>query len=204
VSACQNDASYVNFFGTSAATPHAAGVAALLLQANGALTPTQIYGALRATAAPMGGSTPNYESGYGFIQADAALAALPPGEPSITVSPATVALGGSATLSWSAVNVGSCTASGSWSSSKAPSGTVRVTPATTGTDTYTLSCSNAHGSAQHSATLTVTAGGGGGGGGSLDALTLLVLGTLAARAIAVRTNKAVRVRDLIYGAMRAR
>ena len=33
VTACQNDATYLNFFGTSAATPHAAAVAALARQA---------------------------------------------------------------------------------------------------------------------------------------------------------------------------
>ena len=203
VANCQNDATYLNFFGTSAATPHAAGVAALLRQANAALKPTQIYAAMQATASPMGGSTPNYESGYGFIQAEAALDSLSPGEPSIAVSPAAIALGSSATLSWSAVNVSGCTASGSWSSARAPSGTMMLTPTTTGTNTYTLSCSNAHGSAQRSATLTVAAAGGG-GGGSLDVLTLLVLGGLVVRASAVRTGEAGSVCDLTYGAMRVR
>jgi subtilisin family serine protease len=197
VAACQNDASYLNFFGTSAATPHAAGVAALLLQANPSLTPAQIYTALQATASPMGSGTPNYDSGYGFIQAEAALASLPPGEPSITVSPAMIALGSSATLSWSEVNVSSCTASGSWSGTQPSSGTRTLTPATAGTSTYTLSCRNAHGSAQHSATLTAAvASGGGGGGGDFDALTLLVLGALVVRAAAAGTDKAVRVRGV--------
>jgi Subtilase family len=75
VSQCQNNASYPSYFGTSAATPHLAAVAALLLQANNTLTPSQIYSALRSTASPMGATTPNDSSGWGFVQADGALTA---------------------------------------------------------------------------------------------------------------------------------
>jgi len=82
IAQCANNASYPNFFGTSAASPHAAAIAALLLQANSSLTPAQIYGALQKTALPMGATTPDFNSGYGFIQADAALATLPAAAPS--------------------------------------------------------------------------------------------------------------------------
>jgi Subtilase family len=82
VSECRNDASYPNFFGTSAAAPHLAGGAALLLQANTALRPAQVYDALRLSAAPMGAPVPNFQSGYGFVQIDAALAQLPHAVPS--------------------------------------------------------------------------------------------------------------------------
>ena len=77
VGGCQDNTSYPHFAGTSAATPHVAGLAALLRQADTSLTPTQLYTALRSTAAPMGGTTPNNQSGYGFVQAEAAYAALP-------------------------------------------------------------------------------------------------------------------------------
>jgi hypothetical protein len=77
VGECANDALLPNFFGTSAATPHAAGAAALFLQYNPALTPAQIYQALRTSADPMGTTVPNYDTGYGFVRADQALAQLP-------------------------------------------------------------------------------------------------------------------------------
>ena len=48
---CANDPSYPNFFGTSAAAPHVAAAAALLLQSNSTATPAQIYQALENSAA---------------------------------------------------------------------------------------------------------------------------------------------------------
>jgi PKD repeat protein len=65
-----------DFFGTSAAAPHAAGVAALMLQAQPASTPQQINAALESSAIDMNAAGFDYESGYGLIQADAAIAAL--------------------------------------------------------------------------------------------------------------------------------
>jgi subtilisin family serine protease len=66
----------LNFCGTSAAAPHAAAVAALLLQANPSLTPTQVYEALEQSAIDMGPPGFDLFSGVGLIQADAALAAV--------------------------------------------------------------------------------------------------------------------------------
>jgi subtilisin family serine protease len=71
---------FPSFFGTSAATPHVAAVAALLMQYNSGLTPAQIYTVLRNTASPMG-ATPNLNAGYGFIQADQAIKQVSPGTP---------------------------------------------------------------------------------------------------------------------------
>ncbi len=203
ISECQNNPSYPNFFGTSAATPHAAAIAALMLQANSAVTPATIYGALRSTAVAMpvttaaGCSTsPNYCSGYGFVQAGAALSTLAPGTPTLTLSSNSIATGGTATISWSAINVASCTASGSWSGTLAASGTQTLKPTAVGTDTYSLTCANAAGtSPAGSATLTVTAAaadppspGGGGGGGAVNGIALLGLAALrAARSLRRRT-----------------
>jgi subtilisin family serine protease len=179
IAACQNHPTYPNFFGTSAATPHAAGIAALMLQANPALTPTQIYQALRSSALPMGAS-PNFNSGYGFIQADAAFALLPqvvPPPPTLTLSAGSIVVGGSSTLTWSSANSTSCTASGSWSGAQATSGSVAEMPATAGIYIYSLMCANAAGSSPGSSiTLTVAAAPAkSSGGGAIDLLTLLGL-----------------------------
>jgi subtilisin family serine protease len=71
---------FPNFSGTSAASPHAAGVAALLLEANPNATPDQVYQALEISALDMDnpytqGFDQGYDpaTGYGFIQADRAL-----------------------------------------------------------------------------------------------------------------------------------
>lgn len=68
--------SFPNFFGTSAAAPQVAAVAAQLLQADPDLTPDDIYALLAASAIDM--SSPGYDllTGTGLVQADAALAAL--------------------------------------------------------------------------------------------------------------------------------
>jgi hypothetical protein len=182
ISACQNDPSYPNFFGTSAATPHVAGIAALILQANSTLTPTQIYTALENSALPMGGTTGyNVNSGFGFVQAPAALALIPPGAPTINAAATSIVSGSSTSLTWSSLNATSCAASGSWTGTLAASGTQTVTPSTVGTATYSLTCANAAGtSTASSVSVAVTAAAsGGGGGGSLTWPMLFALAGVA-------------------------
>jgi PKD repeat protein len=66
----------IPFFGTSAAAPHAAGAAALMLHANPGLTPFQIYTALESTTVDMNGAGFDHDSGWGLVDADAAVAAV--------------------------------------------------------------------------------------------------------------------------------
>ena len=64
--------------GTSMASPHIAGAAAVLLQANPALTPDQLRSALQATATPVaaadGSALPFWQAGYGYVDLSAAVA----------------------------------------------------------------------------------------------------------------------------------
>src|SRR5260370_42568638 len=131
----------------------------------------------------MTATPPDFLSGYGFIQADAALALQAPTAPTLTLGAASIVAGGPRSLTWSGIDVTACAASGSWSGAQAVSGTTTVMPATAGDYTYTLTCNNAQGSAAASAKLTVTAAppssGGGGGGGGFDVAALLSLAGLA-------------------------
>ena len=189
VAGCANDASLPNYFGTSAATPHAAGLAALMLQANPSITPADIYDAISLTAASMVNPSPDLATGYGFIQAGAALA-----WPNMSVSPTTITAGQTATLTWNAASINSCTATAGFSTS-AVSGTMSIMPTSAGTNTYSMKCTNAAGFASESVMLTVNpapggGGGGHGGGGGLDELTLLALAGLGLlRAVALTSRK---------------
>jgi PKD repeat protein len=75
---------------------------------------------------------------------------------SLSISPSTILSGASATLTWSVTNnPTSCTAGGSWTGSKASSGSQSTGAKTTGTYTYTLTCANSGGTGTRSVNLTV-------------------------------------------------
>jgi hypothetical protein len=189
VTECANNANFPNFFGTSAAAPHVASIAALLLQADPALTPAQIYAVLQQSTATMGTAptpgNPNFDSGYGFVLANLAAQKIPaiiPATPALSLAAASIATGSSTTITWSSANTTGCTASGAWTGAMKSNGSQTVNPTAVGTDTYTLFCSNVAGDSQPtSVTLTITAAAtpppssGGGGGGSLELTTLIAL-----------------------------
>src|ERR1700722_14731677 len=93
-----------------------------------------------------------------------ASATMPAPTPTVTLSvnPTTITAGQTATLSWSSMNATSFTASRACSGEEAPSGSMAVTPTTTGM--YTLTCTGPSGgiysgggglTANQTATLTV-------------------------------------------------
>jgi hypothetical protein len=161
---CANNANFPNFFGTSAAAPHVASIAALFLQADSTLTPTQLYSYLQLGAVSIGAAptacTPNFAAGYGFVQADRSAQMVDAGVPSaptLTLGSCSIVTGSSTTITWSSANATGCTASGAWTGALASTGSQTVTPTAVGTDTYTIVCSNSGGNSHAtSETLTVT------------------------------------------------
>ncbi len=85
-----------------------------------------------------------------------AVTAAPAPTVTISANPTSLVLGQSTLLTWSSTNATSCTASNAWTGPEATSGTLSVTPATTGTVSYTLTCTGAGGSASNTASVNVT------------------------------------------------
>ncbi|MBN1330098.1 MAG: S8 family serine peptidase [Candidatus Heimdallarchaeota archaeon] len=81
---------YYTLSGTSMATPHVSGVAALVKSANSALTNTQIRNILTSSAEDLGASGWDQYFGYGLVDAQAAAAAAGGGGGGDTTPPAKV------------------------------------------------------------------------------------------------------------------
>lgn len=191
------------FYGTSAASPGAASVAALLLSAGA--KPTAIPQALEQTAVPQT-STSGWDPNYGYGVVDALAAAndvLPPvahitdprGGATVTVG-SSVIFGGYCTTAIPSVEDTSLTASWTFGSGLTGSGLVPkpVVYPRPGVYQATMTCATPSGLVSKPATVSVTVipGTGGGGTGSLGLLGLLLLasGALASglRRRAVRGN----------------
>ncbi|MBW7996569.1 MAG: S8 family serine peptidase [Candidatus Glassbacteria bacterium] len=85
---------YRNITGSSFACPLAAGVAALVRQANPELTPDEVYDILRSSATDLGVAGPDTLFGYGAINADSAVAlAGSPTRPWLTITGIELAAG---------------------------------------------------------------------------------------------------------------
>jgi len=78
-----------NFFGTSAAAPHAAAIAAIMRQANPALTSKEICDLMREAATDIFMPGVDFYTGWGFLYADDALRAVP--NPIMPLEPTPVA-----------------------------------------------------------------------------------------------------------------
>jgi hypothetical protein len=160
-----------NFFGTSAAAPHAAAVAALMKQKVPSITRNTILSTLESTALDMDDPATSgfdtgfdYGTGFGFIQADRALQAIStinaPVAPAIASQTATVGV----TFSY-VVPAFSGTAPITYSASGLPSGlnfdagsrTISGTPTTAQVASVTVTGTNSAGSGNGVFTITVNA-----------------------------------------------
>lgn len=105
---------------------------------------------------------------------------VPPPVVTLSASPTSVTSGQGATLTWSATDATSCTASGGWSGTKTVSGT-QPSGALTANTTFEIECTGPGGRDDASVTVTVNAPSpGGGGGGQLDPLLLIYLSVMLA------------------------
>lgn len=99
---------YQWFGGTSAAGPHVAGAAALMLQKNPTLTPTQVTQIIRTTAFTDTwtdninyGSTPNDYWGWGKLNVAGAVQSVPsPADFALVVTPTSRSVGGSSSITY--------------------------------------------------------------------------------------------------------
>jgi uncharacterized repeat protein (TIGR03803 family) len=115
----------------------------------------------------------------------------------LTVSPASIPIGSSATVTWSSPTAASCTASGAWSDTVATQGSLSVTPAFAAIYLYVLNCKDsadvvryAYAALQVNAPAKEPVDGGGSGGGSLSWYLLFMLGAALLGKLFIRRARA--------------
>ena len=120
-------------------------------------------------------TVPGSSTGYSTYSAVVEQQARAP-QLDFTASGASVATGGSVTLSWSSEFADNCTASGGWSGSRAVTGTETIANVTAAAS-YTLTCAGPGGSVDSTLSVSVTSAeqAGGGGGGAASWIWLLAL-----------------------------
>ncbi|WP_082723799.1 S8 family serine peptidase [Lysobacter capsici] len=155
--------------GTSMATPHVAGVAALLLSAKPSATPAQLRDAMTSTALDLGAAGRDNEYGFGLVQGFEALEALvgggTPGNQAPVANFSSAVNGLSVNFTDSSSDSDGSIASRSWNFGDGTTSTATnpsKTYAAAGTYTVTLTVTDNAG-ATHSKSSTVTVSGGSGG-----------------------------------------
>ncbi|MGD9842221.1 MAG: hypothetical protein AB7U99_04870 [Steroidobacteraceae bacterium] len=120
-------------------------------------------------------ATAKSSPGYGMFGASVATS------PIVTLSTvvSSVMAGGTTSLSWSATDATSCSASGGWTGAQPTSGSTTVGPLTSAT-TFTLTCSGVGGTTVQSTAVTIQpmAASGDSGGGAISVALLLALSGL--------------------------
>jgi hypothetical protein len=89
---------------------------------------------------------------------------------SFSASETSISEGSNVTLTWAALNVDSCTASGSWTGGKSTSGNESVGPINQDSS-YSMTCTGAGGSAGETIDISVQPSGGGGDVGDDPVIT---------------------------------
>jgi len=103
---CKAGDSYQELSGTSTATPFVAGVAALMLSVNPALTPSEVGNILNRTATDI--SSPGYDitTGWGVVNAKKAVMAVAGPAATITDYPSSIRANTTITVSWTVSGAG--------------------------------------------------------------------------------------------------